>query len=221
MNRHFDEEINGLKERLLHMGSLVEKMIAAAVTALTDRREDPAREVNPAEEEVNRIQIEVDEICMKLLALHQPTAIDLRLITSAMKINSDLERMADQAVNITETLAFYLKSPLVAPPQEIAVMSRIASGMVKDCLDAFVKSDPEAAKAVLKKDDEVDACKREVFVKLVQEMTARPECVQAGLNLILISRNIERIGDHATNIAEDVIYMVLGKDIRHHINDVR
>lgn len=221
MTRHFDEELDRLKGRLLYMGGLVERMIGSAVEALFDRRPDGFEEVKRTEEEVNRLHVELDETCLKLLALHKPAAQELRFVASAMKINSDLERIADQAVNITQTLGYYLECPLVAPPREMETMARVAADMVKGSLDAFVKADAGLAREVMAKDDEVDACKRAVFNRIVEEMSEHPDRVKPGLNLILISRNLERIGDHATNIAEDVVYMVQGRDIRHHLEAVK
>ena len=156
---------------------------------------------------------------MRLLALRQPIAIDLRLITSAMKINSDLERMGDLAVNIAENSLILLKEPFVKPLIDIPKMATIAEKMVKDSLDAFVRRDVELARSVLLRDDEVDALKDQVLRELLTFMIADSKTIPRALNLILVSRHLERIADHATNIAEDVIYMVMGKDIRHHAEE--
>jgi phosphate transport system protein len=221
MTRHFDEELQVLKERLLHMSSLVESMIGYAVKTLVERKEEFTKEVYNYESEVNKIQVEIDDRCLKLLALQQPTASDLRFITSAMKINAELERMADQAVNICDSSISLLKEPPLKPLIDIPRMSDIVKKMVKDSLDAFVKKDVELAKTVLEKDDEVDGLKDQVLRELITFMTADTKTVVRSMELILISRHLERIGDHATNISEDVIFMVLGKDIRHHIQDIR
>jgi len=216
MVRHFQEEMNELKKTLLHMGSLVETMIHLAVKALVDRNADLAKEIFVTEEEVNKIQIDVDDRCLKLIALHQPTATDLRFITSAMKINSDLERMGDQAINITETGKDLLKQPPLKPLIDIPRMADIVKTMVKNSLDAFVKRDADLAKSVLLKDDEVDALKDQIFRELLTYMMADMNNITRAMDLVLIARNLERIGDHTTNISEDVIFMVSGKDIRHH-----
>jgi phosphate transport system protein len=216
MIRHFEEELNELKEKLLYMGSLVETMIHYAIKSLVERNEGLIEEVSKHEDEVNKIQIEIDDKCLKLLALQQPTAIDLRFITSAMKINSDLERMGDQAINITQAVVNLLKEPPLKPLIDIPRMAEIVRKMVKDSLDAFVKKDADLAKSVLLKDDEVDGLKDQIFRELLTYMMADSKSITRALDLILISRHLERIGDHSTNISEDVIFMVLGKDIRHH-----
>ncbi len=217
MTRHFEEELNELKERLLYMGSLVEAMIQYSIKILVERKEDLAKDIRKHEEDVNHIQVEIDEICLKLLALYQPTAGDLRFITSAMKINSDLERMGDQAVNIAENSLDLLKEPPLKPIIDLPKMADIVKNMVKDCLDAFVSKDPELAGKVLQTDDQVDKFKEDIFKELLVYMNQDANNISRAMDLILVSRNLERIGDHATNIAEDVIFMVSGKDIRHHL----
>lgn len=219
MERHFDEELKSLKERILYMGSLIESMTYNAIKALVDRNVELVKEVFKTEDDVNKLHIEIDDMCLKLLALRQPTAVDLRFITSAMKINSDLERMGDQAINISENTEDLLKQPQLKPLIDLPKMADIAKNMVKDSLDAFVKKDVELAKSVLAKDDEVDNLKDQIFRELLTYMITDPNNIERSLDLILISRNLERIGDHATNIAEDVIFMVIGKDIRHHSDD--
>ncbi len=217
MTRHFEEELNELKERLLYMGSLVEAMIQYSIKILVERKEDLAKDIRKHEEDVNHIQVEIDEICLKLLALYQPTAGDLRFITSAMKINSDLERMGDQAVNIAENSLDLLKAPPLKPLIDLPRMAEIVKNMVKNCLDAFVSKDPELAGKVLQTDDQVDKFKDDIFKELLVYMSQDPNNISRAMDLVLVSRNLERIGDHATNIAEDVIFMVSGKDIRHHL----
>ena len=215
MIRHFEEEIQSLKEKVLYMGSIVEKMISIAITALTERSNEGTSEIMSLEEKVNKLQMEIDDIAMKIIALHQPAANDLRFLIATMKINSDLERIGDQIVNITQTLEFYLQNPVITLPPQIMSMARIARSMVKDSLDAFVTANVELAQSILRRDDEVDIEKRDAFTGLLTEMTGSPDRIQPGVDLILISRNLERIADHATNIAEDVVYMAMGKDIRH------
>ncbi len=199
------------------MGSLVEAMIQYSIKILVERKEDLAKDIRKHEEDVNHIQVEIDEICLKLLALYQPTAGDLRFITSAMKINSDLERMGDQAVNIAENSLDLLKAPPLKPLIDLPRMAEIVKNMVKNCLDAFVSKDPELAGKVLQTDDQVDKFKDDIFKELLVYMSQDPNNISRAMDLVLVSRNLERIGDHATNIAEDVIFMVSGKDIRHHL----
>lgn len=219
MERHFDEELKTLKERILYMGSLIESMIHYAIKSLVERNNDLLKEVFKHEDEVNKLHIEIDDICLKLLALRQPIAVDLRFITAAMKINSDLERMGDQAINISQNTEDLLKQPQLKPLIDLPRMADIVKKMVKDSLDAFVKKEPELAKSVLTRDDEVDNLKDQIFRELLTYMMADPNNIERSLDLILISRNLERTADHATNIAEDVIFMVIGKDIRHHIEN--
>jgi phosphate transport system protein len=165
---------------------------------------------------VNDLQIEIDDRCLKLLALQQPMATDLRLITAAMKINSDLERIGDQAVNIAENAARVLAHPPLKPLLDLPRMAEIAERMTRDSLDAFVRRDPDLARDILARDDEVDQLKDQVFRVLLTYMMADPATIERALGLILVSRNLERIADHATNIAEDVIFLVEAKDVRHH-----
>jgi len=216
MERHFEVELQGLKERLLNMAALVEERVHQAVKALMERRLDVAEGIAAGDAEVNELQIEIDDRCLKLLALQQPMAVDLRLITAAMKINADLERIGDQAVNIAENVVKILPQPPLKPIIDIPRMAQITEGMTRDCLDAFVRKDVGLARSVLKRDDEVDALKDQVFRVLLTYMMADPGTIERALALILISRNLERIADHATNIAEDVIFLVEAKDVRHH-----
>ena len=213
---HFEEELQILKQRLLHMGALCEERVHRAVAALMQRRLDAAEKIAAGDSDVNELQIEIDDRCLKLLALQQPMATDLRLITSAIKINSDLERIGDQAVNIAQNVVKLLPYPPVKPQIDIPRMAEIAQGMTHDSLDAFVRKDVGLARSVLARDDQVDAFKDQVFRVLLTYMMADPGTIERCLALILISRNLERIADHATNIAEDVIFLVEAKDVRHH-----
>jgi phosphate transport system protein len=213
---HFEEEMQILKRRLLHMGALVEERVHQAVEALMQRRLDVADRIATDDNAVNDMQIEVDDRCLKLLALQQPMAGDLRLITAAMKINSDLERIGDQAVNVAQNVIKLLPYPPVKPQIDIPRMAEIAQKMTHDSLDAFVRNDAALARSVLKRDDQVDALKDQVFRVLLTYMMADPGTIERCLALILISRNLERIADHATNIAEDVIFLVEARDVRHH-----
>jgi phosphate transport system protein len=212
---HFEEDLQALKQRLLTMGALVEERAHSAIGALIHRRLDEAELIINSDKDVNDLQIEIDDRCLKLLALQQPIAKDLRLITSAMKINDDLERIGDQAVNIAQNTIKLLPQPPLKPLIDIPRMAEIAEKMTRDSLDAFVKRDPELARSVLRRDDEVDQLKDQVFRELLTYMMADPGTIQRALALILISRNVERIADHATNIAEDVIFLVEAKDVRH------
>jgi phosphate transport system protein len=213
---HFEEELQALKNRLLTMGALVEERVHQAVRSLIDRRQEEAEQVIASDKEVNDLQIDIDDRCLKLLATQTPLAGDLRLITAAMKINADLERIGDQAVNVAENVIKLLPQPPLKPLIDIPRMAEIAQQMTRDALDSFVKKDPTMARDVLRRDDEVDNLKDQVFRELLTYMMADPGTIQRALALILISRNIERIADHATNIAEDVIFLVEAKDVRHH-----
>jgi phosphate transport system protein len=220
MHRHFEEIEEELKERVLTMGRLVEEMIRSAVQGLVERRPEPLEEVTRAEGQVNSLHIEVDDRCLKLIALHQPAAGDLRFIIAALKINSDLERIGDQAVNVSQTAARLLQSPPLARELlDLPRMAETAQGMLKDSLDAFVKKDAELARSVLEQDDAEDELKRASFQELLGIMQSDAAAIERALSLVLIARNLERIADHTTNIAEDVIFMVHGKDIRHHAED--
>ena len=198
------------------MGSLVEAQTNKALVALMERRGELCKTVIEGDAAVNRLQIEIDDRCLKMLALQQPMATDLRLITSAMKMGADIERIGDQAVNIAETALRLLETPPLKPVIDIAEMAEIAQKMTRDALDAFVRRDAGLAREVLHRDDKVDQLKDRVFRVLLTHMMADPGTIERALGLILISRNLERIADHATNIAEDVIFLVEAKDVRHH-----
>ncbi|TPW20694.1 MAG: transcriptional repressor for high-affinity phosphate uptake [Elusimicrobia bacterium] len=200
MKRHIDEDLQGLREAILTMGALCEEMIHLAVKLLLEHDESLMAKVKADEDRVNKLHIEIDERCLRTLALHQPAAIDLRFVAAAIKINSDLERIGDQAVNIAETTLYLMKQP---------------SQMLKDALDAFTRGDVALANDVIRRDDEEDRLKSQTFNTLVALMQSDSSTIQRGMDHILISRNLERIADHATNVAEDVVFMVLGKDIRH------
>ena len=213
---HFETDLQALKNRLLNMGALVEERVHGAIQALMERNLGAAEEIARGDQDVNELQIEIDERCLRLFALQQPMASDLRLITAAMKINADLERIGDQAVNIAENVIKLLPHPPLKPQIEVPRMAELAQGMTHDCLDAFVRKDVALARSVLKRDDQVDALKDQVFRVLLTYMMADPGTIERALSLILVSRNLERIADHATNIAEDVIFVVEAKDVRHH-----
>jgi phosphate transport system protein len=213
---HFQEQLEMLKERLLVMGGLAEERVRAVVEALVDREVDVVDQVQMGDEPINKLHIEIDNRCFKLLALHQPMATDLRAIVAGVKINTDLERVGDLAVNIAEAVRRYLLHPPVKQLIDIPRMAEIAQRMLRDALDSFVRRDVVLAQAVLNEDDKLDALKTQVFRELLTYMLQDPATIEPGLDLILISRHLERIGDHATNIAEDVIFMVSARDVRHH-----
>jgi phosphate transport system protein len=212
---HFQEELEQLKARLLEMGGLAEDRLRLVVHGLVDRDLVMVERVLTNDGAINQLHIEIDDRCFKLLALHQPMAVDLRAIVSAVKINTDLERVGDLAVNIAEAVRRYLQHPPVKELIDIPRMATIAQDMLRDALDAYVRRDIPLAQNVLDRDDELDALKTMVFRELLTHMLRDPATIEPSLDLILISRHLERIGDHATNIAEDVIFMVSAKDVRH------
>jgi phosphate transport system protein len=217
--RHFQDELEQLKTRLLEMGGLAEDRVRMAVRALVTRDMAALEAVLVGDEVINSLHIEIDDRCLKLLALHQPMAVDLRAIVSAVKINTDLERVGDLAINIAEAALRYLQHPPVKELIDIPRMAALAEGMLRDALDAFVSRDQTLARQVLDRDDELDSLKTQVFRSLLDHMTTDPDTIQPALDLVLISRHLERIGDHATNVAEDVIFMVSARDVRHHQDD--
>ena len=213
---HFQEELEALQSRLLEMGGLAEERVRACIDALESRDLGVVAQVMGGDEPINQLHIEIDNRCFRLLALYQPMATDLRAIVSAVKINTDLERVGDLAVNIAEAAQRYATHPPVKKLIDIPTMGTIAQTMLRDALDAFVRRDTALAHAVLNADDQLDALKTQVFRDLLTYMIKDPATVEPALDLILISRHLERIGDHATNIAEDVIFMVSAQDVRHH-----
>ena len=215
MPRHFHEELEALKQTLLAMGGLVEDQIRHAMQALVDRDDALASEVIERDRQVNAYDVEVDAQCVELLALHQPAAGDLRFITTAMKIVTDLERIGDQAVNIGQRVIELNREPQLKPYIDLPRMAERAQAMVKESLDAFVARDTELARRVRAEDDEVDALKEQIFRELLTFMMEDPRSIPRAIRLILISRCMERVADHATNIAEMVIYLVEGKMVRH------
>jgi len=217
--RYFDEELKYLNEKLLEMARLAEEAISLAVKALVDRDAKLAEQVIQADEAINSLEIEIDELCLKLLALQQPLAIDLRFIASALKINNDLERIGDQAVNIAERTLDLLKQPLLKPLIDIPRMATLAQKMVKDSLDAFVNRDTNLARDVCERDDRVDDLNDQIFRELLTYMMQDPKTIPRAVDLILVGRHLERIADLATNISEDVVYLVNGQTIKHHIDE--
>ena len=215
MQRHFHEELEALKQTLLVMGGLVEDQIRRVMRALIERDDALAQEVIERDQQVNAYDVEVDETCVSLLALHQPAAGDLRFITTAMKIVTDLERMGDQAVNIAQRVLELNREPQLKPYIDLPRMAEKAQRMVKESLDAFVARDTELARKVCAEDAEVDALKEQIFRELLTFMMEDARTIPRAIRLILISRFLERVADHATNIAEMVIYLVDAKMVRH------
>jgi phosphate transport system protein len=213
--RHFLVELEQLQWKLLEMGGLVESSIHQSMLVLAHRDARRAEIVWGNETRINRLEMEIDELATSLLALQQPIARDLRLVTAAIKINTDLERMGDLAVNIAQRACDLAAMPPM-PYSEILRMASLTEQMVRKSLDAFVHRDADLAREVLMSDDEVDALRTSVYEDLIASMRLDPEIVAAGVDLILISRHLERIADHATNIAEDTVFLVQGIDVRHH-----
>ena len=213
---HFQQELSALKERLLAMGGIAEDRVRTAMLGLVERDGHLIEDVLNGDMPVNELHIEIDDLCLKLLALHSPMAADLRAVMAAIKINSDLERVGDLAVNIAEAARLYTAHPPVKRLIDIPRMATTAQRMLRDALDSYVRGDMQLAQHVLDEDDTLDSLKTQVFRELLTYMLQAPLTIEAALDLILISRHLERIGDHATNIAEDVIFMVSGRDVRHH-----
>jgi len=215
METHFQQQMSKLKENLLKMAGLAEKAITNAVEALV-ARDTPLAEKTIAEDDaINQMELVIDEWCLKLLALHQPLAADLRFITAAMRINVELERIGDHAVNIAERVVLLNQEPQLKPYIDIPRMAKITKSMLRDVLDSFIKGDPNLARTVCERDDEVDALNDQVFRELLTYMMAEPKNITRAVHLVIISRCLERIADHATNIAEGVIFMVKALVIKH------
>ena len=215
MRTRFHQGLDELKEKLLRMGGMAESAVERAVQAYTRRDLQLARMVLSDEAAINTIEREIDELALDLLAMQQPMAIDLRFITAVMKINADLERVGDQAVNIAERAIDSAGLPFVELPVDIPRMAVTATGMVRDALQSFIDAKAETAEALLKQDDIVDDMNREIARAMLDRMTQDPQVTRQAMNALLIGRNLERVADHATNIAEDVIFWVRGADVRH------
>jgi phosphate transport system protein len=213
---HFREELEELQSKLLEMGGLVEAAIHNSVLALVDRDEDKAKEVMWNEALVNQKEIEIDELATRMLALFQPMARDLRFITAVIKINNDLERMGDLAVNITERAMTLMREPAVKPLVDIPRIADLAESMVHRALDAFAKHDADLARDVLLADDAVDRLRDAVYDELLTFMQEERSTINRAVSMMFIAQNLERIADHSTNIAEDVLFAVKGVDVRHH-----
>jgi phosphate transport system protein len=210
-----EEEFRTLKENILKMASLVTDAISKSVKSLVERDSEAAREVISGDKRINTYDIKIDEECIRLLALSQPMGKTLRFITTGMKITTDLERIADNAVNIAERAIELNEEPILKPYIDIPRMCEISQGMVSDAIEAFVKEDRHLALDVIKRDSEMDDLNEAVCLELMAIMTRNPEMITRGTKITYVSKYLERIGDHATNIAEMVVYMVEGKIIRH------
>ncbi len=219
MGTHFQKELQELKEELLNMAALVEEAISTAVQSLVKRDSGLANKTFEGEDWINMMEIDIDDKCLKLLALKQPMAADLRFITSVMKIITDLERMADQAVNIAERAISLNQEPQLKPYIDIPRIAEIAQSMVKDTIDSFVDNDSKLARSVCERDDMVDGLNSQVFRELLTFMISDPQTITRAVHLMIVCRCLERIADHATNIAEDVIFLVDGRVIKHHADE--
>lgn len=219
MERHFHEELRALNQKIATMGELVEGRTRDAVRALIERREDLAEAVATGDHEINELELDVDDLTLRLLALQHPVASDLRHVRSAIKVNTDLERIGDQAVNIAEASLRLIAMPPLRPIIDVGRLSEVAVAMLHDAMTAFLEQDVPRARAVLARDDEADAIRDTIFRVLLTHMMADPGTVERALGLILVSRALERVADHATNIAEDLIFVVEGRVIRHHADE--
>ena len=215
MERHWEHDLEELKQRLLWMGSLAERAVHQAVHAVLDADEQLAESVLNEEDAINEMQIEIDERVQRQLALQAPMAADLRFLLAVSRINGDLERIGDQAVNIAHSAMRVLRHPQVKPYVDLPRMSELAEEMVRNVLNAVVRRDVDLAQKVLATDDQVDHFRDQIFRELLTYMMGDSSVVFPAFELILVAKNLERIGDHATNIAEDVIYIVQGQDVRH------
>ena len=219
MTRHIERQIDHLKEKILRVGTLVEEAFSKSITALINRDTALAQRVMASDEEIDRMEVEVEEECLKILALYQPVAADLRFVVAVLKINNDLERMGDLARNIAKRVPQLASGPAVDLPPEIRTMSMLAQDMVKHCLDAVVNADPTLARQVREEDDAVDEARQQIRRRILQGIKASPDKLENLLRINSVSKHIERIADMATNVAEDVIYMVEGDIVRHRTTD--
>jgi phosphate transport system protein len=218
-HRHFHEELGHVKIRLLTMSGEAEAALGLAVEALLSRNGDKAHQVIAGDRAIDALETAIEEQCISLLALQQPMARDLRMLMAAGKIANDLERVGDHAVNIAQSAARLSMSRPITPEPEIVEMARLARLMLSDALEAFIRGDSQAARDVCRRDDKVDALHRSVFRILLTHMMEDPHMISNGMELFLVSRNLERVADLATNIAEDVVFLVEGKSIKHHAED--
>ena len=214
-DKKYEEDLRKLREDILYMGGLVEDQIQKAVKSLVDRESDLANIIIERDHEVTRLDVDIDDLCIRLLALHQPAGRDLRFITTGLKITTDLERIGDMAVNICERALELNQEPQLKPYIDIPRMAQIAEGMIRESLDAFVREDTDLALKVCKDDEQVDQLNSQIFREVITFMIGDPLTINRAMKLASISKYLERIADHATNIAEMVVFMVKGKSIRH------
>lgn len=214
--RHFEQELEKLKAKLLEMSALVESAIYRSVQGVVEKNEELAQQVLRNEGRINQLEIEIDDAAIGLLALQAPLAADLRLVTAVIKINNDLERMGDLSVSIAQSALALIREPVIRPLIDIPHIAGLAQGMVRKSLDAFVNRDAELARSVLASDDAVDNMRTASYHELISFMEVNPPQIPQALYLLSVIRNLERIADHATNIAEDVLFLVKGIDVRHH-----
>jgi phosphate transport system protein len=219
MERHFEREIEALKEQLLLMGGRSEQIVRKAIESLVRRNAEQAGTVFEDDRHIDRLEIEIEERCIKLLALQQPLATDLRFIMSALKISNDLERVGDHGVNIAQSATRLSAEPLLKPLVDIPRMADLATAMLHDALDAFVRGDSETARRLCRRDDEVDQLNRQVFRELISYMIESPATITRAMELILVARNLERVADLATNVAEEVVFINEAKIIKHHADE--
>jgi len=216
MERYFDDELSALKQHLVRMAARAEEAVALSMKTLTERTDKYSQKVFDTEQQINSDEIEIEEEALRLIAQHQPVAKDLRFLVSTTKIINEIERIGDLSVNIVEVGLNLMKQPLLKPLIDLPRMATAASQMVKESIDAFVSEDSRKAKAVCERDDEVDSLNDQIFRELITYMIQDPTNIQRAVDLILVARHLERIADHATNISEDVYYIVEGKSIKHH-----
>jgi phosphate transport system protein len=217
MERHFDEELEGLRKDILRMGALAQEAIYKSIEALKNRDKEQAKGVIEADSKIDDLELAIDEKCIDLIARHQPLASDLRFITTGMKVNAELERIADLAVDICQRVLGIVDKPLLKPLIDIPRLSEVAQEMVRDSIDSFVKKDAELARKVVASDSRADQLRNRISDELINDYMARdPSTADRAVPLLLIARHLERICDHTTNISEDVVYMVEAKVLRHH-----
>ena len=214
--RHFEQELERLKAKLLEMSALVESAVYRSVQGVVEKNEELAQQVLKNEGRINQLEIEIDDLAISLLALQAPLAADLRLVTAAIKINNDLERMGDLSVSIAQSALALMREPLIRPLIDIPHIAGLAQSMVRKALDAFVDRDAELARSVLASDDAVDNMRTASYHELMSFMESNPKHIPQALYLLSVVRNLERIADHATNVAEDVLFLIKGIDVRHH-----
>jgi phosphate transport system protein len=219
LERHFEKELAELKETLLGMAGRSESIVQKAIRALERRETDLAEQVFADDHAIDRMEIDIEERCLNLLALQQPLATDLRFITSALKISNDLERVGDHAVNIAGSAIRLNREPQLKPLVDIPRMERKATGMLREAIEAFVRHDAEAARKLVRKDDEVDQLNKQVFRELITYMIEDPQTITRALELILVGRNLERVADLATNVAEEVVFIAEARIIKHHAEE--